>query len=326
MGFLDIGKKGEGSAENLPTRNFPDLNSPPAEKIMIMRSQGLTNNQIIQNLQREGYDSDRIFKAMNLADISAGIDSHPITDGDEGWPPNLEPIGNPMKFQTPANKEQNMYNSFNKGLDLPDNQNDMIQTGAPIPLQRQANMHSDFISTQTRAFQEAQMPPRMQPPEQFHPEQNFPPAEGILSKNQPQQMPPIQEMSMPMMPQDTMSIERIEEITEAIIDEKWDEIVKSINKIIDWKDRTENKIVQLDQRFADMKKDFENLSQGVLGKVGEYDKNLSDIGVEIRAMEKVFQKMLPNLTENVHALDKITKDLKASRKDIFNYDDEDKED
>jgi hypothetical protein len=289
MGFLDIGKKGD--KDGAPS--FPDLNSPPAEKIMIMRSQGLTNNQIIQNLQREGYDSDRIFKAMNLADISAGIDSHPI--GNEGWQEQQEPIANPMKFQ------QNGYSP--KSLELPD---DMIKTGGPIPNQNQANMQEDFIGQRMPRYQES----RQQQP---YP----PPVEGSLG----QQMPPL-----PQMPQDNMSIDRIEEITEAIIDEKWDEIVKSINKIIDWKDRTENKIVQLDQRFMDMKKDFESLSQGVLGKVGEYDKNLSDIGVEIRAMEKVFQKMLPNLTENVHALDKITKDLKASRKDLFNSEDEDKDD
>jgi hypothetical protein len=52
----------------------------------------------------------------------------------------------------------------------------------------------------------------------------------------------------------------------------------------------------------------------VLGKVGEYDKNLVNIGVEIKAMERVFQKVLPNFTENVHTLDRVTRDLQVMAK------------
>lgn len=103
-----------------------------------------------------------------------------------------------------------------------------------------------------------------------------------------------------------IGIERIEEIAEAIIDEKWNEIVRSINKIIDWKERTEAKMVRMEQMFADLRKEFDSLNHGVLGKVGEYDKNLGDLGAEIKAMEKVFEKIIPSLTENVHALEKIT--------------------
>jgi hypothetical protein len=32
-------------------------------------------------------------------------------------------------------------------------------------------------------------------------------------------------------------------------------------------------------------------------------------------MEQVFQKVLPTLTENVHTLDKLTRDLKGKKKD-----------
>ena len=56
-----------------------------------------------------------------------------------------------------------------------------------------------------------------------------------------------------------------------------------------------------------VRKDFESLSQGVLGKIGDYDKNLTDLGVEIKAMERVFQKVLPSLTENVNKLERMAK-------------------
>ena len=87
-----------------------------------------------------------------------------------------------------------------------------------------------------------------------------------------------------------MDKERIEEVAEAIIDEKWDELVKNINKIIEWKNKSEAKISSLEQQFKDLKNDFDKLHQAVIGKIGEYDQNILNVGTEIKVMEKVFQK------------------------------------
>ncbi len=129
-----------------------------------------------------------------------------------------------------------------------------------------------------------------------------------------EEIPPGPAFQEPGPQLDTNSLERIEEIAEAIIDEKWNDIVKSINKIIDWKDRTESKITRIEQEISDIKENFDNLTKGVLGKVGEYDQNLSEIGTEIKAMEKVFQKVLPTLTENIHTLDQLTQEWKSKKK------------
>ncbi|MBI3032319.1 hypothetical protein HYY69_02490 [Candidatus Woesearchaeota archaeon] len=109
-------------------------------------------------------------------------------------------------------------------------------------------------------------------------------------------------------------LERIEEIAEAIIDEKWNEIVKSINKIIDWKDRTEGRILKIEQQFVDLQKQFDTLHKGVLGRIGDYDRNLTTIGSDIQALEKVFQKVLPIMTENVNELSRITADMKQQQR------------
>ena len=51
-----------------------------------------------------------------------------------------------------------------------------------------------------------------------------------------------------------------------------------------------------------------------MGKISQYDSNITDVGTEIKAMEKVFQKILPNLTENVNKLDRMTKSSKLNKK------------
>jgi len=56
-----------------------------------------------------------------------------------------------------------------------------------------------------------------------------------------------------------------------------------------------------------MKDEVENLHKAIVAKIGEYDKNLLDVGTEIKAMEKVFQKVMlnagPSLLEPVVSLE-----------------------
>ncbi len=187
----------------------------PIDKVLSMRQQGMTNNQIIQNLQRLGYDSDQIFNAINQADIKWGVAN------------TVQPVE--------MGTEQAM----------------------PFPLG---------------------------PPPQIRPEAE---EQGV-------------------------DRERIEEVAEAIIDEKWDELVKNINKIIEWKNKSESKISSLEQQFKDLKNDFDKLHQAVIGKIGEYDQNILNVGTEIKVMEKVFQKVLPTLTENVNELSRITRNARKT--------------
>jgi len=230
-----MGVFGFGNDQNQPAPPPGPPTSPPIDKVLQMRQQGMSNNQIIQTLQGQGFDSNLIFDALNQADIKGGVESSPVGQNDF----SADDLQNPARIP-------------------PDSPPNPIGVRAPDPM--------DVA---------------------------------------PMQAPPPMDM-----PSQGGSLERIEEIAEAIIDEKWNEIVNSVNKIIDWKDRTEGKITRIEQMLVDIKQEFDNLTKGVLGKIGEYDQNLTNIGAEIKAMDKVFQKVLPSLTENVHALDSIAKNMK----------------
>lgn len=104
----------------------------------------------------------------------------------------------------------------------------------------------------------------------------------------------------------------IEEIAEAIIDEKWEDLVKNLNKISEWKDLTDSKLAKLETELKNTQDSFDKLHKAIIGKIGEYDHNILNVGTEIKAMEKVFQKILPSLTENVNELSRITKRAKTS--------------
>jgi len=186
--------------------------SVPVTRIEEMQRMGLSNNQIIQTLQRDGYTSTEIFDALNQANTQP-MNGGMKTDPNQGWPQNMPP----------------------------------------------------------------------------------PPPGGM--------MPPMPEMG-------GVGGSTNEELIEAIIDEKWAELSKVINKIVEWKESTSARIEKLEQRMDDLKAEYDRLHEGVIGKIGEYDRNILEVGAEVKAMEKVFSKVLPVFTDNVAQLNRITDEMK----------------
>lgn len=208
----------------------------PIEQVRAMKAQGLDNNQIIQSLQKDGFNSTQIFDAINQATAPADMGT----------------------------------------FDPPQEQDPLTSLGA--------------LSTQQTG--ETTMQP------------TFPPASpGSSTGGAPSTI------SVPSIGAGSST----EEIVEAIIDEKWNELVKDITTIIEWKNQAQNTITSMEQQFLDLKNQFDKLHQALIAKIGEYDKNILDVGAEIKAMEKVFSKVLPVFTENVAQLSTITKNMKGSK-------------
>jgi len=103
-----------------------------------------------------------------------------------------------------------------------------------------------------------------------------------------------------------MDSNRIGEIAEVIAEEKWKEKEKEIRKVIDWKEEVTTTLAKMQQQITDLKSSFDNLHKGMLGKITEYDENLTNVGTEIKAMEKVFSKVLPSFTDSVNKLQRIS--------------------
>ena len=224
MALFGIGKKKEGQEQAAP--------GSPIDQIRVLRQRGMSNDQIIPELEKQGYNSSQIFDALNK--LSMGEDS----------------FGQGPKFNMPQ------------------------QNFPPSP--------------QT-------------PPPQTPPPQTPPPQQG------PYAPPPFEEIQQQEAPIDKSDIE---EVAEAIIDEKWEEIEEGLKVVIEWKEQTETKIQQIEQRIKELGNNLSNLQKSMLGKISDYDKNIMDVGTEMKAMEKIFQKILPGLTESVNKLDRITKSSK----------------
>jgi len=108
--------------------------------------------------------------------------------------------------------------------------------------------------------------------------------------------------------------ERIHEISEAIVNEKWEEFISKIGDLPIWKERVNSNIIGIKQELIRTQERFDNLEKAVLGKVGEYGKGIEEIHTEMKALEKVFEKILEPLVSNVKELDRITEKMKSMKK------------
>lgn len=111
-------------------------------------------------------------------------------------------------------------------------------------------------------------------------------------------------------PENVALYERIAEIAENIIDEKWDQLITEVKKIIEWKEKVEEKQRQLMNDVQKLKDDFKVLHQGVLGKLDDYDARMRDVGTELGAVGKVFKDVIPEFVENVKELSSLTGKMK----------------
>ena len=108
---------------------------------------------------------------------------------------------------------------------------------------------------------------------------------------------------------------RIEEMTESLIDEKWDELISEVKKIVAWKEKVDEKTKKLEHDVMKLSDDFKTLHQAVLGKVEEYDSRMRDVGTELKAVGKVFKDVVPIFTENVKELRHITSGMKPGKEE-----------
>jgi len=107
---------------------------------------------------------------------------------------------------------------------------------------------------------------------------------------------------------------KIHEITEAIVNERWEELMSSMGNIAIWKERTDSNILSMKQEIIRANNRVENMQNAILGKVKDYDEGLRNVGTEMRALEKVFERILEPMTSNIKELERITQELKRIKK------------
>lgn len=115
-------------------------------------------------------------------------------------------------------------------------------------------------------------------------------------------------------PAPEMDVDRMHELIEAVVNEKWDDLMGNLGNLTLWKERVDTNITAVKQELIRLSDRFENLQSSVIGRVKVYDDNLGNIHDEMKALEKVFEKILEPLVTNIKELERITQEMKYHKK------------
>jgi hypothetical protein len=110
-------------------------------------------------------------------------------------------------------------------------------------------------------------------------------------------------------PLERANYDAIEEIAESIIKEKWDELIKGIGDIKLWKERIDIDLEGVKQEIVRTQEKFENLQKALMGKVKEYSEGVTNISTEMRALERVLERILSPLTKSVKDLQEVSEKI-----------------
>jgi hypothetical protein len=165
----------------------------------------------------------------------------------------------------------------------------------------------------------AQLPPPNMPdmPPALPP--SLPPAQSSIPEPpMPADMPPPAKMEEPMAPspdKDSVTImsEDIEQIAENIIEEKFEALNAEVQKFEKWKTLIDTKVKDLSDNVKKIDLRVSDTQKSIMTKVSDYNKSIKDVDVELKALTRVFEKVMPTFTTNVKELSKIVTKSKRGR-------------
>jgi len=90
--------------------------------------------------------------------------------------------------------------------------------------------------------------------------------------------------------------EMIAEIAEQVANEKFEKIQSQISEALRFKIETEGRISNINERLRRIEMIIDRLQSAILGKIGEYGKDISELKQEISATQESFSKVLEPIT------------------------------
>lgn len=146
--------------------------------------------------------------------------------------------------------------------------------------------------------------------------QDISPSEEAPSADMRQQqsfsMP--QQMNAPSNSSYGIDADKVHEIIEQVVSEKWDDMISKVGDIGSWKQKVEMNIVGTKQEIVRLTGRLENIQNSVLGKVQDYDKGIKGVHTELKALERVLERIMEPLVTNVKELQEVTESLKRYKK------------
>jgi len=253
------------------------------ERVIKMQSSGTSDSEISRQLMNEGVSAKQISDAVGQARIKAAVSAP-----------------SPMEMESSFGMEQSMMPS---GGDMNfQNLSDSRQINPISPPMAQA----DFSQYAPEAGQNFQ--------QQYPPQENYPSypemPQQAASEGYPE-MPQAYsgEASYPEYNQG-FDTDTITEIAEQVASEKISELTKKTGDLASFKNLTEEKLKDLDERLKRIEDSIEKLQNSIIGRVGEFGEANSIIHKDLDALHNTVSKLMNPLIDNYLEMKKISDKIK----------------
>jgi len=251
------------------------------ESVMQMKQQGIPDPQIIQTLQQQGISPKEINEALSQSKIKTELVTTPNASFPGTTPTeaiSAQPIITPPQG-------------------IPENPQQMPQTFIQETPTQMQGMQPSMMTTPETPMPEVIPTQEMRPPTMPSTPEMYP------SYQAPQEMPYYEEYQ----PQQSADIETINDIAEQIVEEKTNTFKKQITDFVRFKDELSLEVNKINERLLRIENTFNQLQIAILGKIGDYGKDIQNIAKEMHDTQDSFSKIINPLTDNIRALQKITK-------------------
>jgi len=245
---------------------------PVIEQIKQMQQQGLGTKEITRVLQDQGFSPKEISEAIEQSRVKAAVSTDDSST--EGMEQSV--------MQSPPQ--------------------DITQINQPSPpMQR----------PQTQEMQQEQYPQYNEQnysPDQQYPSQQYQDQRGNQDQGQGygQEQNYGQDQGYNQDYYGTSDTGTITDIAEQIVSEKVEKIDKKISELNKFKAEIEGRTSNINERLRRIETIIDRLQATILGKIGEYGQNISDLKDEMITTQESFSKILNPLTDNIVELRKIT--------------------
>lgn len=107
------------------------------------------------------------------------------------------------------------------------------------------------------------------------------------------------------------SKEEVEEISESIFSEKTNELLKKIDEVKDWQKKVISRLDLQEKEIGYLRGNMNTFKTGVVGRIEEMRKDIKEISIEIKVMEKIFSEIMPAFVDNIKELSELIDKLKG---------------
>jgi DNA-binding transcriptional MerR regulator len=243
----------------------------PISQVLAMKAQGMSNQQIMNQLRAQGYPLSQIRDAVSQAEIKSAVG------------PGMMPGAGPaMQGAGPAMQQPGMEGlpplpeMGMEGLEMPPGMELPELPGVP---------------------EQPPMPGYPQAPVQGYPQAPAMPAA-------PMPTPAAAAMGTEQL------VDELQRIIEGIIEDKWKAVEDKVAMLDVWKSKLEERMANQAEQIGALQTRMDDFAKSVLGQGEEYQKAMTDVSAQMQAIEKLMGKLIPSLSEEIKELRGIVGEMK----------------